>query len=78
MKQFDYDSYINEIKKTETIARGVFNGSFNNLQDGRLEEELEVKITKWKKDLNEFINNNNPYEENKIRYNSPPLSQFLH
>ncbi|MEI0567724.1 VWA domain-containing protein, partial [Brachyspira pulli] len=65
MKQFDYDSYINEIKKTETIARGVFNGSFNNLQDSRLEEELEVKITKWKKDLNEFINNNNPYEENK-------------
>ena len=65
MIQFDNDSYKKEIIKTETMARGVFHGSFNNINDKRLEEELEIKITKWKKDLNVFLNENNPYQENK-------------
>ncbi|WP_300711080.1 VWA domain-containing protein [uncultured Brachyspira sp.] len=66
MKQFDNDSYKNEIKRTEIMARGVFHSSFNNINnDSRLEEELEIKITKWKKDLNVFINDNNPYQDNK-------------
>ena len=65
MIQFDNDSYKKEITKTETMARGVFHGSFNNINDKRLEEELEIKITKWKKDLNVFLNENNPYQENK-------------
>ena len=64
MKQFNDDSYRDEIKKTEIMAKGVFEGSFIN--DNRLEEELEIKITKWKKDLNTFINDNNPYQNNKI------------
>ena len=66
MIQFDNDSYKKEIIKTETMARGVFHGSFNNINDKRLEEELEIKITKWKKDLDTFIDENNPYDENKI------------
>ncbi|ASJ22696.1 VWA domain-containing protein [Brachyspira hampsonii] len=66
MKQFDNDSYKDEIKKTEIMAKGVFNSAFNNLSsDERLSEELEIKITKWKKDLNVFINDNNPYQDNK-------------
>ncbi|OEJ14238.1 VWA domain-containing protein [Brachyspira hampsonii] len=66
MKQFDNDSYKDEIKKTEIMAKGVFNSAFNNLsRDERLSEELEIKITKWKKDLNVFINDNNPYQDNK-------------
>nr|WP_240516465.1 hypothetical protein [Brachyspira sp. G79] len=65
MKQFNNDSYRNEIKKTESMARGVFYGSFENINEKRLEEELEIKITKWKKDLNTFTNENNPYDENK-------------
>ncbi|WP_297276462.1 VWA domain-containing protein [uncultured Brachyspira sp.] len=65
MIQFDNNSYKKEVAKTESMARGVFHGSFNNMNDSRLEEELEVKITKWKKDLNTFINENNPYDENK-------------
>ena len=65
MKQFNNDSYRDEIKKTESMARGVFYGSFENINEKRLEEELEVKITKWKKDLNTFTNENNPYDENK-------------
>ena len=55
-----------EIKKTEDMARGVFYGSFKNIDDKRLEDELEIKISKWKKELKEYIENNNPYETNKI------------
>ena len=55
-----------EIKKTEDMARGVFYGSFKNTDDKRLEDELEIKISKWKKELKEYIENNNPYETNKI------------
>lgn len=66
MKQFNNDSYKDEIKKTEIMAKGVFNTAFNNIDnDQRLSEELEIKITKWKKDLNVFINDNNPYQDNK-------------
>lgn len=66
MKQFNNDSYKDEIKKTEIMAKGVFNTAFNNIDnDQRLSEELEIKITKWKKDLNVFINDNNPYHDNK-------------
>lgn len=66
MKQFNNDSYKDEIKKTEMMARGVFYSSFNNIDnDNRLAEELEIKITKWKKDLNIFIDVNNPYQDNK-------------
>lgn len=57
---------IKEIKKTEDMARGVFYGSFKNIDDKRLEDELETKISKWKKDLKEYMENNNPYEYNKI------------
>ena len=42
---------IKEIKKTENMARGVFYGSFKNIDDKRLEDELEIKISKWKKEL---------------------------
>ena len=66
MIQFDNDSYKKEVSKTESMARGVFHGSFNNMNDSRLEEELEVKITKWKKDLKTFIDENNPYYENSV------------
>ena len=55
-----------EIKKTENMARGVFYGSFKNIDDKRLEDELEIKISKWKKELKEYIENNNPYQNNKI------------
>ncbi|WP_302273110.1 VWA domain-containing protein [Brachyspira aalborgi] len=55
-----------EIKKTEDMARGVFYGSFKNIDDKRLEDELEIKISKWEKELKEYIENNNPYEANKI------------
>ena len=55
-----------EIKKTENMARGVFYGSFKNVDDKRLEDELEIKISKWKKELKEYIENNNPYQNNKI------------
>ena len=55
-----------EIKKTEEMARGVFYGSFKNIDDKRLEDELEIKISKWKKELKEYIENNNPYQNNKI------------
>ena len=66
MKQFNNDSYKDEIKKTEVMAKGVFNSAFNNLyNDERLTQELEIKITKWKKDLNVFLNDNNPYQDNK-------------
>ncbi|WPC38020.1 VWA domain-containing protein [Brachyspira hyodysenteriae] len=66
MKQFNNDSYKDEIKKTEIMAKGIFNTAFNNIDnDQRLSEELEIKITKWKKDLNVFINDNNPYQDNK-------------
>ena len=66
MKQFNNDSYKDEIKKTEAMAKGVFNSAFNNLyNDERLTQELEIKITKWKKDLNVFLNDNNPYQDNK-------------
>ena len=56
MKQFNdttNNSYKEEIKKTEKMARGVFYGSFN--KDERIEKELEAKIEKWKKDLNDYI-----------------------
>ena len=46
-----------EIKKTEDMARGVFYGSFKNIDDKRLEDELEIKISKWKKELKEYIEN---------------------
>ncbi|KLI59233.1 VWA domain-containing protein [Brachyspira hyodysenteriae] len=70
MKQFNNDSYKDEIKKTEIMAKGVFNTAFNNIDnDQRLSEELEIKITKWKKDLNVFINDNNPYHDNKTELN---------
>ena len=66
MKQFNNDSYKDEIKKTEVMAKGVFNSAFNNFyNDERLTQELEIKITKWKKDLNVFLNDNNPYQDNK-------------
>lgn len=55
-----------EIKKTEDMARGVFYGSFKNIDDKRLEDELEIKISKWKKDLKEYLEDNNPYQNNKI------------
>ena len=55
-----------EIKKTEYMARGVFYGSFKNIDDKRLEDELEIKISKWKKELKEYIENSNPYQNNKI------------
>lgn len=57
---------IKEIKKTENMARGIFYGSFKNIDDKRLEDELEIKISKWKKELKEYIENNNPYQNNKI------------
>lgn len=64
MKQFiNNNSYKEEIKKTEKMARGVFYGSFN--KDERIEKELETKIEKWKKDLNDYISSNNPYIENR-------------
>ncbi|WP_295163304.1 VWA domain-containing protein [uncultured Brachyspira sp.] len=66
MKQFNIDSYNKEINKTEVMARGLFYGSFNNIDDDRLKNELEIKITKWKKDLDTFVHENNPYNDNKI------------
>ena len=64
MKQFiNNNSYKEEIKKTEKMARGVFYGSFN--KDEIIEKELETKIEKWKKDLNDYISSNNPYIENR-------------
>ena len=65
MKQFDNDSYKKEINKTETMVKGLFYSSFNKINDERLDNELEIKITKWKKNLEEFINENNPYTNNK-------------
>lgn len=49
MKQFDNDSYKKEINKTETMVKGLFYSSFNKINDERLDNELEIKITKWKK-----------------------------
>ena len=72
MRQFENNSETTnniikkEIKKTEDMARGVFYGSFKNIDDKRLEDELEIKISKWKKELKEYIENNNPYQNNKI------------
>ena len=50
MRQFENNSETTnniikkEIKKTEDMARGVFYGSFKNIDDKRLEDELEIKI----------------------------------
>lgn len=72
MRQFENNSETTnniikkEIKKTEDMARGVFYGSFKNIDDKRLEDELEIKISKWKKELKEYIENSNPYQNNKI------------
>ena len=72
MRQFENNSKTTnniatkEIKKTENMARGFFYGSFKNIDDKRLEDELEIKISKWKKELKEYIENNNPYQNNKI------------
>ena len=72
MRQFENNSETTnniikkEIKKTEDMTRGVFYGSFKNIDDKRLEDELEIKISKWKKELKEYIENNNPYQNNKI------------
>ena len=72
MRQFENNSETTnniikkEIKKTENMARGVFYGSFKNIDDKRLEDELEIKISKWKKELKEYIENSNPYQNNKM------------
>ena len=72
MRQFENNSETTnniikkEIKKTEDMARGVFYGSFKNIDNKRLEDELEIKISKWKKELKEYIENSNPYQNNKI------------
>lgn len=67
MKPFNTRSITEkEIKKTEDIARGVFYGSFKNIKDKRLEDELEIKISKWKKYIKEYVEENNPYRFNKI------------
>lgn len=66
MKQYNKFSYEDEINKTEAIVKGLFNNFFYDDNYERLKDELEIKITKWKKDLNIYINDNNPYKENKI------------